>query len=220
MRPSPQPSRFVHYLSHSSQTNKQATNKPTTAMSTANNTNYSPSGHNLYQMECIMCCKDIVRDSDDHDHCVLVNKGYDLICQDCPRKCKTECGECVVCEDPSESESEDEPEEISTCNCKPDWDIRCCCYPPMITRSFPATMTDGDIGWYKKDGHQDNWDNCPMKVGNAVWHYTNSRLSNDNRTKKGEYNLKYAKWVFGLMGLNQAQVKEATAILKEQREED
>ena len=29
MRPSPQPSRFVHYLSHSSQTNKQATNKPT-----------------------------------------------------------------------------------------------------------------------------------------------------------------------------------------------
>ena len=120
----------------------------------------------------------------------------------------------------SESESEDEPEEISTCNCKPDWDIRCCCYPPMITRSFPATMTDGDIGWYKKDGHQDNWDNCPMKVGNAVWHYTNSRLSNDNRTKKGEYNLKYAKWVFGLMGLNQAQVKEAIDILKEQREED
>ena len=120
----------------------------------------------------------------------------------------------------SESESEDEPEEISTCNCKPDWDIRCCCYPPMITKSFPATMTDGDIGWYKKDGHQDNWDNCPMKVGNAVWHYTNSRLSNDNRTKKGEYNLKYAKWVFGLMGLNQAQVKEAIDILKEQREED
>ena len=122
--------------------------------------------------------------------------------------------------DHEQSESEDEPEEISTCNCKPDWDIRCCCYPPMITRSFPATMTDGDIGWYKKDGHQDNWDNCPMKVGNAVWHYTNSRLSNDNRTKKGEYNLKYAKWVFGLMGLNQAQVKEAIDILKEQREED
>ena len=106
MRPSPQPSRFVHYLSHSSQTNKQATNKPTTAMSTANNTNYSPSGHNDY-LWCVMCDKDIVRDSDDHDHCVLVNKGYDLICQDCPRKCKTECGECVVCEDPSESESED-----------------------------------------------------------------------------------------------------------------
>ena len=122
--------------------------------------------------------------------------------------------------DPSESESEDEPEEISTCNCKPDWDIRCCCYPPMITKYFPATMTDGDIGWYKKDGHQDNWDNCPMKVGNAVWHYTNSRLSNDNRTKKGEYNLKYAKWVFGLMGLKSAQIKDAIDILKEQREED
>lgn len=105
MRPSPQPSRFVHYLSHSSQTNKQATNKPTTAMSTINNTNYSPSGHNDY-LWCVMCDKDIVRDSDDHDHCVLVNKGYDLICQDCPRKCKTECGECVVCEDPSESESD------------------------------------------------------------------------------------------------------------------
>ena len=61
-----------------------------------------------------MCDKDIVRDSDDHDHCVLVNKGYDLICQDCPRKCKTECGECVVCEDPSESESEDKPEDPPT----------------------------------------------------------------------------------------------------------
>ena len=90
----------------------------------------------------------------------------------------------------------------------------------MITKYFPATMTDGDIGWYKKDGHQDNWDNCPMKVGNAVWHYTNSRLSNDNRTKKGEYNLKYAKWVFGLMGLKSAQIKDAIDILKEQREED
>ena len=74
-------------------------------MSTANNTSYSPSGHNDY-LWCVMCDKDIVRDSDDHDHCVLVNKGYDLICQDCPRKCKTECGECVVCEDPSESESD------------------------------------------------------------------------------------------------------------------
>lgn len=75
-------------------------------MSTANNTSYSPSGHNDY-LWCVMCDKDIVRDSDDHDHCVLVNKGYDLICQDCPRKCKTECGECVICEeaqiDPSES---------------------------------------------------------------------------------------------------------------------
>ena len=201
---------YSSFTSHHKQTNKQQA----TTMSTANNTNYN----------CTVCDKSIVPNSHEHDHCVLVNNGYDLICQYCPFVCKTKCDNCVICEeaqiDPSESESEDEPEEISTCNCKPDWDIRCCCYPPMITKYFPATMTDGDIGWYKKDGHQDNWDNCPMKVGNAVWHYTNSRLSNDNRTKKGEYNLKYAKWVFGLMGLKSAQIKDAIDILKEQREED
>ena len=140
MRPSPQPSRFVHYLSHSSQTNKQATNKPTTAMSTINNTNYSPSGHNDY-LWCVMCDKDIVRDSDDHDHCVLVNKGYDLICQDCPRKCKTECGECVVCEDPSESESEDELEGD------------CCAgaTDPRIVITY--TMAGGGSHWWNYEVH-------------------------------------------------------------------
>ena len=114
----------------------------------------------------------------------------------------------------------DKLKEISACNCMPHWDIRCCCFPPMITKSFPATMTDEDINWYKKDGYQDNWDNCPMKVELAVAHYTDSRLAQKNMTKKGEYNLKYAKWVFGLMGLNQAQVKEAIDIMKDQREEE
>ena len=45
--PIPTASRFVHYLSHSS---KQTSNQPTsqlTTMSTINNTNYSPSGHNV-----------------------------------------------------------------------------------------------------------------------------------------------------------------------------
>jgi hypothetical protein len=180
-------------------------------MSTINNTNYN----------CTVCDTSIVPNSHEHDHCVLVNNGYDLICQYCPFVCKTKCDNCVICEEAQiESESEDEPEEISTCNCMPHWDIRCCCFPPMITKSFPATMTDEDINWYKKDGYQDNWDNCPMKVENAVVHYTDSRLAQRNMTKKGEYNLKYAKWVFGLMGLNQAQVKEAIDIMKDQREED
>jgi hypothetical protein len=72
-------------------------------MSTINNTNYN----------CTVCDMSIVPNSHEHDHCVLVNKGYDLICQYCPYVCKSECGECVVCEevgDSSESESEDEPE--------------------------------------------------------------------------------------------------------------
>ena len=122
--------------------NKQATNKPTTAMSTANNTSYPPSGHNDY-LWCVMCDKDIVRDSDDHDHCVLVNKGYDLICQDCPRKCKTECGECVVCEDPSESESEDEPEG------------ECCAgaTDPRIVITY--TMAGGGAHWENWEVHYD-----------------------------------------------------------------
>jgi len=110
-------------------------------------------------------------------------------------------------------------EEITTCHCQPDWDIRCCCFPPMITKHFP-TMADDDIGWYKKDGYQDNWDNCPMKVENAVWHYTNSRLSQKHLTQKGGHNLKYAKWVFGIMGLNRVQVQQAIEILKKEGEED
>ena len=72
-------------------------------MSTINNTNYN----------CTVCDQSIVPNSHEHDHCVLVNNGYDLICQYCPFVCKTKCDNCVICEeaqiDPSESESEDPP---------------------------------------------------------------------------------------------------------------
>ena len=47
---------------------------------------------------CVVCDKAIVRDSAEHDQSILVNCGDDIICPDCPRKCKAECGECVVCD--------------------------------------------------------------------------------------------------------------------------
>ena len=163
MRPSPQPSRFVHYLSHSSQTNKQPTNKPTTAMSTANNTNYN----------CTVCDKSIVPNSHDHDHCVLVNHGCDLICQDCPFVCKFKCDNCVICEevgDPSESESEDEPEGD------------CCAgaTDPRIVITY--TMAGGGSHWwnyevhYGADGEQEavyinNKNGKEYKRGERLFHH-------------------------------------------------
>ena len=47
---------------------------------------------------CISCGTEIIRDSVEHDHCIIVNCGEDLICADCPWKCPTNCNECVVCE--------------------------------------------------------------------------------------------------------------------------
>ena len=101
------------------------------------------------------------------------------------------------------------------CRCKEGWDIRCCCYPPMINKYFPLTFKADDLGWYKKEGHEDNWDNCPMKVPNAVWHYKNSRICN-KFTKKETYHMPYAKCVFGIMRLSQSEVKNAIQLLKEE----
>ena len=50
-------------------------------------------------LHCTVCDKSIVRDSVEHDHCMLVNHGWDLICHDCPFVCKTKCGDCVICEE-------------------------------------------------------------------------------------------------------------------------
>ena len=125
------------------------TNKPTTTMSTINNTNYSPSEHNVY-LWCIMCCKDIVRDSDDHDHCMLVNKGYDLICQDCPWECKAKCGGCVICEDPSESESKDEPEDSPTVTATADTD-------QQKPSRFSKTAPDDESVWCHECAECGGW---------------------------------------------------------------
>ena len=58
-------------------------------------------------LQCSACDKKIVRDSLEHDECMIVNKGDDLICQDCPRVCEAKCGECQVCEDDSDEEEEE-----------------------------------------------------------------------------------------------------------------
>ena len=62
-------------------------NKPTTATADPK-----------WELACVVCDKAIVRDSAEHDQSILVNCGDDIICPDCPRKCKAECGECVVCD--------------------------------------------------------------------------------------------------------------------------
>jgi hypothetical protein len=54
---------------------------------------------NLPDLFCVDCNETIVRDSHQHDMCVIVNGGGDLVCEDCPRFCPTNCGECIVCED-------------------------------------------------------------------------------------------------------------------------
>jgi len=41
---------------------------------------------------------EIEKNSRNHDQCMLVNKGDDLICEDCPWVCEVKCGECPVCE--------------------------------------------------------------------------------------------------------------------------
>ncbi len=58
-------------------------------------------------LQCSSCDKKIVRDSREHDECMIVNKGDDLICQDCPKVCEAKCGECQVCEDDSDEEEEE-----------------------------------------------------------------------------------------------------------------
>ena len=68
-------------------------------MSTINNTtDYTA------LLQCTSCDKEIERDSREHDECMLVNKGNDLICTDCLRVCKAKCGECPVCEEEKEEE--------------------------------------------------------------------------------------------------------------------
>ena len=55
---------------------------------------------------CTTCAVEIVRDSRAHDECMLVNKGDDLICADCPWVCNAGCGECFVCENKEEDEED------------------------------------------------------------------------------------------------------------------
>ena len=59
-------------------------------------------------LQCITCDKEIVRDGLDHDQCILVNKGDDLICQDCPWVYEAKCGECPVCKEQEEEKKEEE----------------------------------------------------------------------------------------------------------------
>ena len=98
------------------------------------------------ELTCTVCDKAIVCDSAEHDQSILVNCGDEIICPDCPRKCKAECGECVVCEetgDPSESESEEELEG--------DW-----CYGATDPRTvITYTMAGGGAHWWKYEVHFD-----------------------------------------------------------------
>ena len=57
------------------------------------------------ELTCTVCDKAIVCDSAEHDQSILVNCGDDIICPNCPHKCKTKCMQCVVCDgDWSESD--------------------------------------------------------------------------------------------------------------------
>jgi len=152
-------------------------------MSTINNTNYN----------CTVCDKSIVPNSHEHDHCMLVNHGYDLICQYCPFVCKTKCDNCVICEEAQiESESEDEPEEISTCNCCHDWDIRCGCSPPTADAdAYCRTLTNSQntLFWHKADTVEDNWPNCPNRIYKTAdfAHSTLHRFAVDKQLKLVEH---------------------------------
>ena len=105
-------------------------------MSTINNTNHTA-------LQCIACDKEIERDSREHDECMLVNKGDDLICQDCPWVCEAKCGECPVCEDSSDEEEEELAGDL--------------CYgasDPMTAIIY--TMAGGGAHWWNYEVHYDD----------------------------------------------------------------
>ena len=108
-------------------------------------------------------------------------------------------------------------EEINTCNCSNGWDMRCCCYPPMVSNYIDLDINEDDLSWFKKEGYEDNWLKCPMKVVNAVQHYKDSRIC--KYTLKDTIHIPHAKWFFGLMRLTNYEVKEAIEIIKEENKD-
>ena len=70
----------------------------------------------------------------------------------------------------SDSEEEQEVEEpITTCHCKPDWDFRCGCFPPVhdLAESL-CEMHGRDLFWHKAEHVRDNWARCPNRIAKAV----------------------------------------------------
>ena len=105
-------------------------------MSTVNNTNHTA-------LQCIACDKEIERDSREHDECMLVNKGDDLICQDCPWVCEAKCGECPVCEDSSDEEEEELAGDL--------------CYGASDPyKVITYTMAGGGAHWWEYEVHYDD----------------------------------------------------------------
>jgi len=103
-------------------------------------------------------------------------------------------------------------EEITTCHCKPGWDLRCVCMPPMRTDLYK----EDDISWYKNPEYTDNWDNCPMKALTIYQFFKDSRLPRlDKETKKGTHRLSAAKWFFKLHGLRGRHLDEAMDYIRE-----
>jgi hypothetical protein len=132
-------------------------------MSTGNNTNHTT-------LQCITCDKEIERNSRDHDECMLVNKGDDLICQDCPWVCEVKCGECPVCE---EEEEEEEEEELAG---------HLCAGASNPTTVIIYTMAGGGAHWWNYEVHYDargvqeevyinNINGCHYQRGQMLFYY-------------------------------------------------
>jgi hypothetical protein len=71
----------------------------------------------------------------------------------------------------SDSEDEQEAEEpITTCHCKPDWDFRCGCFPPVhdLAESLCEMHTGRSLFWHKAEHVRDNWARCPNRIAKAV----------------------------------------------------
>ena len=110
----------------------------------------------------------------------------------------------------------------NTCYCNNGWDIRCCCMPPMPMKSVIApsdSYDDNLISWYKKEGYEDNWDKCGMRVVTAHQLYKDSRIC--KYTKKDEIHIPYARWFLDMgMGLNKKEINEVVDIIKVERREE
>ena len=100
-------------------------------------------------LHCITCDKEIERDSREHDECMLVNKGDDLICADCPWVCEAKCGECPVCEE------EEKEEELAGGLCAGTSD-------PALVITY--TMAGGDAHWWNYEVHYDDDSGVQKKV--------------------------------------------------------
>ena len=113
----------------------------------------------------------------------------------------------------SDSEEEQEAEEpITTCHCKPDWDFRCGCFPPVhdLAESL-CEMHGRDLFWHKAEHVRDNWARCPNRIAKAV-EFAHQSLHNtpvDVQCRLLNY-----------MGLADADVAEAKEKLKRMIAED